>query len=553
MTSPPTEERRQPIHQPRKGDADLLRAAQSILFAQERERIRALEEETAVRRDAEAQIIALQEQVERLEAKLKETERRQEDQLLDLQTNISILNYKNFGKSESLLSRLSPVFSRLIGKRIEEDRDEMAQAFSPIMGEAIRTQIRNSRQDMVDALYPIIGALVQRSVTDTLREIQRNIDARLRRTSGTVLRLFRAQLRGVSSSELALRDAMPFSIRQLFLIQHGTGLLLASYPADDSELSSGLIGGMLTAIREFARDSFGRGQTDTELDEIQYGDERIVIRSGQHVYLAVVISGVEAEGFHAHLSEFVSDLHLDYEAELRHYDGDPDTLPPLQPKLAQLRDALTISVSDRPVPLSRLQKWLVFIMGVGGALFLAAACFYLQFTIALFPVAFPGPSPTATATTVPTLTMTLAPTTTRVLAPTATATAVPSQTPTDAPTKTATATVTTAPTQTPTPLASASATLPPSITPTPSLTPTPIAAFMIGHVYTLAEPKLFTPRTGLVLKETAVVITAVYDTWARIEWTDQNDVHSGWVLLKWIALRESIPTYLITPTVVTNP
>lgn len=425
----------------------------------------------------------------------------------------------------------------------------MAQAFSPIMGEAIRTQIRNSRQDMVDALYPIIGALVQRSVTDTLREIQRNIDARLRRTSGTVMRLFRAKLRGVSSSELALRDAMPFSIRQLFLIQHGTGLLLASYPADDSELSSGLIGGMLTAIREFARDSFGRGQTDTELDEIHYGDERIVIRSGQHVYLAVVISGVEAEGFHAHLSEFVSDLHLNYEAELRRYDGDPDTLPLLQPKLAQLTDLLTNSVSGRPIPLSRLQKWLVFIMGVGGALFLALACFYLQFTIALFPVAFPGPSPTATET--PTLTLTSTPTTMQVLAPTATATAVPTQTPTDAPTKTATAT--TAPTQMPIPLASPSATLPPTITPTPSLTPTPIAASMIGHVYALAEPKLFTPRTGLVLKETAVVITAVYDTWARIEWTDQDGVHSGWVLLKWIALRESIPTYLITPTVVTNP
>ena len=58
-------------------------------------------------------------------------------------------------------------------------------------------------------------------------------------------------------------------------------------------MSSGLIGGMLTAIREFARESFGRGRTDTELDEIQYGDERIILQSGQYAYLAVVIRGVQ--------------------------------------------------------------------------------------------------------------------------------------------------------------------------------------------------------------------------------------------------------------------
>ncbi|MCP4427119.1 MAG: hypothetical protein GY803_21745 [Chloroflexi bacterium] len=548
MTSPPMADRPPASPSPRKGDADLLRAAQSILFARERERIRALEEEIAARREAEAQVAALQEQVVRLEEKLRETERRQEDHLLDLQTSISILNYKNFGKSESLLSRLAPVFSRLIGQRIEEDRDEMARAFSPIMGQAIRTQIRNSRQDMIDALYPIIGAVVQRSVADTLREIQRNIDARLRQTSGIALRSLRARLSGVSQSELTLRDAIPFCVRQMFLIQHGTGLLLVSYPAEDTELSSGLIGGMLTAIRQFARDSFGHSQTDTELDEIQYGDERIIIQSGQHVYLAVVLSGVEPEGFHAQLREFVSELHVQHEVELRGYDGDPDTLPPLQPKLAGLTDTITTDAPDAPNPLSRAQKLIAFILGMGGLLLLALACFYMQFTIALLPLAFPGPSPTATITMAPSLTATLPPT----------ATAMPSATPTLTPTATATATMepTTTPQSSPTNTAVPTTTATPTITPeptatkAPTITPTPISALMIGHVYALSEPQLFTPRAGLVLKDTAVVITAVYDTWAKIEWTDESGVHNGWILLKWIELREPIPAYLITPTVV---
>ncbi len=313
-------------------EEDLLRSAQSILFARERERIRALEEEVAAYRQKEATIESLQQQIEYLEAKLKEVERGYEDQVMDLQTNVSILNYKNFGRSESLLSRLSPVFSRLIGRRIEEDRDEMAQAFSPIMGEAIRTQIRNSRQDMIDAIYPIIGESVQKSVTETLREIQRNIDSRLRRTSGDIWHVITARLRGVSSSELTLRNAIPFSIQQVFLIQHGTGLLMANHATEDTELSSGLIGGMLTAIREFARESFGRGRTDTDLDEIQYGNERIILQSGQYAYLAVVIRGIEPSGFHALLRQFISELHIEYDRALRLYDGDPDTIIPLQPK-----------------------------------------------------------------------------------------------------------------------------------------------------------------------------------------------------------------------------
>ncbi len=547
MTPPPPDEQSSAPHF-RKNDADLLRTAQSILFAQERERIRALEAEIAARKDAEAEIAILKKQIERLEAKLIAAERAYEDKVLDLQTNVSILNYKNFGKSESLLSRLSPVFSRLIGQRIEEDREEMAKTFSPIMGQAIRTQIRNSRQDMIDALYPIIGSLVQRSVTETLREIQRNIDARLRQTSLTVARSLRARFRGVSQSELTLRDALPFSIRQLFLIQHGTGLVLSSHPAEETELSSGMIGGMLTAIREFARDSFGRGNTDTELDEIQYGNERIIIRSGQYAYLAVVIDGVEPGGFHAQLREFVSDLHLQYDAELRDYDGDPDSLPPLQPKLAQLSNSLTKGKKREPNPLSRAQKLVALFVGLGGVLLLGVACFYLQFTIALLPIAFPNP--TATSTTTPTATATA--TVTPSFTPTATKTPLPTptNTPTASPTATPTATHTPSPSPTFTPEHTPTNTASPTMTLTPSATPTPISAVMIGHVYALSEPRLFTPRTGLVFKGTAVTITAVYDTWANITWTDSFGVHHGWVLLKWIDLREAVPSYLITPTVV---
>jgi hypothetical protein len=101
-------------------------------------------------------------------------------------------------------------------------------------------------------------------------------------------------------AELTLRESFAFSLEELFLIQHDSGLLLAHHRASQEDSSdSDLISGMLTAIRDFARDSLGDGDDSQELREIEFGDERIIIQSGQYVYAAAVIKGIESTGFHA--------------------------------------------------------------------------------------------------------------------------------------------------------------------------------------------------------------------------------------------------------------
>ena len=47
-----------------------------------------------------------------------------------------------------------------------------------------------------------------------------------------------------------------------------------------------LVSGMLTAIRDFASDAFGRA-SEGQLDTIEYGGA-ILIEAAQHIYLAVV-------------------------------------------------------------------------------------------------------------------------------------------------------------------------------------------------------------------------------------------------------------------------
>jgi OOP family OmpA-OmpF porin len=114
-------------------------------------------------------------------------------------------------------------------------------------------------------------------------------------------------------------------------------LLLAHYDQEpDEEDKPELIGGMLTAIRDFMRDSFGDGSPDQDLYDIQYGDAQIVIQNGQFAYIAAVIGGTEPEGFRDALKEFVAELHIQYRPQLRDFDGDHDRLPDFSEQIREL-------------------------------------------------------------------------------------------------------------------------------------------------------------------------------------------------------------------------
>ena len=322
---------------------DPLISIRSILLSDVSDRLREIERQIETSQNqSQSEDESLRQQLNELLAeldRLQQLARETDHRSRDLDTEIEILRRKAQADSEGLIARVTPILGDMISRTIRDSRDEMAEALGPIMGEAIRVQIRDSRKDMVEALYPVIGETVQRAVGEFTKEFQRNIDARLKATFGPqgMVRTAVARMRGVSSAELALRDSLPFSIKEIFLIQHGSGLLLAySHPGSTEVSDSDLISGMLTAIRDFVRDSFGHGDEDKELDEVQYGDERIIIQSGRAAYLAVVTTGVEPEGFRARLHVFVSELHVKYEKSLAQYNGDPTTLPNLQPKIARL-------------------------------------------------------------------------------------------------------------------------------------------------------------------------------------------------------------------------
>lgn len=398
------------------------------------------------------------------------------------------------------------------------DEEALAATVSPIISDAIRRRIRDAREEMIEVLYPIIGQTVVRAVSEAMRDLARSVDARMRTTLHPRLmwRRLRGRLSGVSGAELALRDSLPFEVSEVFLIHRETGLLLVHVSREaDLKPDSDLISSMLTAIRDFARDAFGRGE-EGQLDEIQYGGRRILIEAGRYVYVAVVVDGVEPSGFRAELRERIIEIEHAFEDTLRNYDGDS---APLASAEEPLRSLIT-SVESRE--LDRGQKRLLLgILGVV-VLCLLAVCLMGRWVFQATR-ATPTPLPIAVEAT-PTSTLTPSPTATT---PTPTVTATSSPTPPATPTPTPTATATAAPTA----------------------TPAPVLGAMTGSQWAHEGPSLESPQTGVIVSQgQPVEILAVFGDWCLVRWTPlgENEM-TGWVLTRWVGTTRPVPPRIVTP------
>ena len=413
-------------------------------------------------------------------------------------------------------------------ERRVEDKDALTAIITPILSDAIRRNIRDAREEMIEALYPILGELVVRAVTEAMRDLARSVDAQMRSSFnlGALARRLWLQMRGVSGAEIALREALPFAVSEVFLIHRESGLLMwhVSRLPEASE-DSDLVSGMLTAIRDFARDAFGRSGRQGQLDEIQYGAQRILIETASHAYLAVVVDGVEPPGFRASLRNRVHEIDLAYETVLREYDGDPTPLASVDPVLRSLFAAPTAPRTRLSRGQRRLLAWVGGILG--GCMLLTCGLGVwgwrtVQSLAAPPPTLTPSPSPTATSSATATLTATLTPT----ASATATLTATP------------TVTVTRPPTATPTTTASA--------TPTPA----PIIGVMTGAAWVYGGPSLQSQRLPVYIdRGQSVVILARAGNWYRVRWSPPGEGEVlGWVPVEWVGVTSPIPPSLITPS-----
>nr|QOV09128.1 Tetratricopeptide repeat protein [uncultured Thermoplasmata archaeon] len=130
------------------------------------------------------------------------------------------------------------------------------------------------------------------------------------------------------SDEPIFRDEAFVSFTEVFAINQA-GLLIAKASSSETELDSDIFGGMLTAVQNFVRDSFdATGTMGGTLGRLEYGDMKILIENGRHMFITAVIKSQEHPDMASSLKSMVQEIESKYGGMLAEWSGSmTDVLP----------------------------------------------------------------------------------------------------------------------------------------------------------------------------------------------------------------------------------
>ncbi|MEP7383070.1 MAG: hypothetical protein ABI910_15375 [Gemmatimonadota bacterium] len=217
------------------------------------------------------------------------------------------------------VARLLP---EAVTRRAASD-DRLGVALAPVVGEAIRNSVRKDPQPLVDAIFPVMGPAIRRAISNALSELVQSINTSLEHTvsfRGLAWRL-EAMRTGRSFGEVVLSRSLVFRVEQLFFIHRETGLLIEHRTATGVEaLSPDMVASMMTALGDFARDSF-RVSQETGLDSFALGDLTVWVESGPGAILSAVIRGQPPVSLRETLAQASEEVHLAHAADLERFRG----------------------------------------------------------------------------------------------------------------------------------------------------------------------------------------------------------------------------------------
>ncbi|MEG5041050.1 MULTISPECIES: OmpA family protein [unclassified Microcoleus] len=243
---------------------------------------------------------------------------------------------------------IAPEIGLAIKEQIRLDQESIAQALAPEMGKAITAQIKLERDSMVDALYPVIGSTISRYMAEAIKTINEKVSNAI--SVEGLKRKISSKVQGVSEAELILKESVPFTVQAAFLIHKASGLIISEFQNSESyQLESEMVAGMLTAIRSFVNECIVQPGESSELNQIEYGDSKILLEVAGYCYMAVVIKGEPPNLFINKLRQTVTNLILNYAKLIHEFNGDPGTIPEsLHPYIKSLFDPLQREKSTKP-------------------------------------------------------------------------------------------------------------------------------------------------------------------------------------------------------------
>jgi OOP family OmpA-OmpF porin len=234
----------------------------------------------------------------------------------------------------ALLARtISPALPEAIARGSQDPR--LARALAPTLEHAITASVRRNPHPLADALFPVMGPAIRSAIAHALSTMLESFNRTIEHSvSWQAMRWRLEALRtGKPFAEVVLLHTLEYRVEQVFLVHRETGLLLQHVAAPSSGAhDADMISAMLTAIRDFARDSFGAAADET-LDAFKIGDVSGIVEQGPYAIVAAVASGLPPAELRVALKDAIETIHLHFSNELAAFTGDSAPFAAARPVL----------------------------------------------------------------------------------------------------------------------------------------------------------------------------------------------------------------------------
>ena len=304
--------------------------------------------------------------------RLKELLFREERHSLAAIRDIVEQHHERIGTDKRLTETVSEVLAQSFKAADIRDHRELAGAVSPIVVSSIKREIVNSRDEMVEALYPIMGRLVSAFVSAAMRDAMESTNQRLE--SGLSLRFLRLRIKSLLSGrpyrEIAMLESGSPRVRELLLIKRASGVLVDRWrapgePVEPSAGSGQLIGGLLSAINDFARQAFAGGKD--ELRSLDIGGARLFLRTSAAHILVVRATGAAGRRVQRAIDTALVDI-LSMHANVLIDQEEPGARSEIRTILPETADRLgELLEAERRKPVLALALLTLLGLGMAGA------------------------------------------------------------------------------------------------------------------------------------------------------------------------------------------
>jgi outer membrane protein OmpA-like peptidoglycan-associated protein len=237
---------------------------------------------------------------------------------------------------------VSSVVAEAIQMRREHGDDQaLAEALAPTIQETLRESVRKNPHVLADALFPVMGPAIRKSISETLRSMLESFNEALEHSlslRGIQWRIEAFRI-GKPFAEIVLMHSLLYRVEQVFLIHRETGLVLNHVVAPAvATQDPDMVAGMLSAIQQFARDSF-KSAGEELLGSMNFEELEIWLEASPNAVLAAVIRGHAPADYRLQMKEAVENIQQNFSSALAGFKGETGPFRAAGDRLHQLLEA----------------------------------------------------------------------------------------------------------------------------------------------------------------------------------------------------------------------